>query len=201
MTFYSASISADTTRCLHHGLIATRQPPRLRVVSAFARRVALIDPVDPVDPVDIAALTTIYPPLTKQPLTSATLGRDAPGGGKKVVPTAGQSTPALTPTTMNTRAHFVRVIRFAREPIAPWTPIATVLSRPQWRAPKGFSRCIPSFHLWQPRAQQRCSGENSLPTRDIKGQDSRGHPPTAILFFCSLCPCRYPFRTTRIHCH
>ena len=56
MTFYPASISADTARCLHHGLIATRQPPRLRVVSAFAR------PVDLVDPVDILALTAIYPP-------------------------------------------------------------------------------------------------------------------------------------------
>ena len=56
MTFYPASISADTIRCLHHGMTATRQPPRLRVMSAFAR------PVDSVNPVEITTLTTIYPP-------------------------------------------------------------------------------------------------------------------------------------------
>ena len=53
MTFYSASISADTIRHLHHGMTATRQPPRPRVMSAFA---------PPVDPVEITTLTIIYPP-------------------------------------------------------------------------------------------------------------------------------------------
>ena len=59
MTFYTASISADTVRHLHHGMTATRQPPRLRVMSAFARPV---NSVNPVNPVEIATLTTIYPP-------------------------------------------------------------------------------------------------------------------------------------------
>ena len=104
------------------------QPPRLRAFGAFS------------DAVDKTALTVIRfsPPLTIQPLTLAALGRNSPGGGKKVVPTVGQTTPALIPTIMNTRAHFLRVARFAREPIAPWTPTATVLSHPQWRAPKGL---------------------------------------------------------------
>ena len=53
MTFYPASISADTVRHLQHGMTATRQPPRPRVMSAFAR---------PVDPVEITTLITIYPP-------------------------------------------------------------------------------------------------------------------------------------------
>ena len=57
MTSQTASISADTVRGLHHGLMATRQPPRLRGVSAFAR------PLDRVDPVEIIALTTTSPPL------------------------------------------------------------------------------------------------------------------------------------------
>ena len=54
MTSQTTCISADTVRGLHHGLIATRQPPRLRGMSAFAR---------PVDPVEIIAITTTSPPL------------------------------------------------------------------------------------------------------------------------------------------
>ncbi len=56
MTFYPASISADTIRHLHHGMTATRQPPRPRVMSAFA------PPINSVDPVEITTLITIYPP-------------------------------------------------------------------------------------------------------------------------------------------
>ena len=56
MTFYPASISADTIRHLHHGMTATRQQTRLRVMSAFA------PPVNFVNPVEIATLITIYPP-------------------------------------------------------------------------------------------------------------------------------------------
>ena len=59
MTFYPASISADTIRHLHHGMTATRQQTRLRVMSAFAPPV---DSVNPADPVEITALITIYPP-------------------------------------------------------------------------------------------------------------------------------------------
>ena len=47
------------------------------------------------------------------------------------------------------------------------------------RLPRGFSRCINRCNA---EVYQRCSGENSLPTRGIKGQDNRGHPPTVILF-------------------
>ena len=39
MTFQPTCISADTTRCLHDILLAMRQPPWLRAMSAFTRSV------------------------------------------------------------------------------------------------------------------------------------------------------------------
>ena len=120
MTCQPACISADT---LHPVLTAMRQPPRLRAMSPFAR---LFDET-------ALTVTRFSPPLPIRPLTPAALDRNAPGGGQTVVPTAGQTTPALIPTTMDTRAHFLRATRFAREPIAAWTPLATVLSHLQRR--------------------------------------------------------------------
>ena len=193
-------------------LSSVEQPPRLRAQDTFALSV---------DSTSLKMIPTVYPPLHIQPLTPAVLGRKANWGGETGVPTAGQTTPVLTATTINRRALFPRNTRFAREPSASWTP------------PRGFSRCTTPFYPWHVipnntaclcrtretsrpeghayrssrignlvfRTQQRCSGENSLPISGIKGQDNRGRPPTAILFFCSLCPCRYPVRTAHVHCH
>ena len=87
------------------------QPPRLRARDPFAFSV------------DSTNLTMIpfTPPLHIHPLTAA-LGRKANWGGATVVPIAGQTTPALTATTMKRRALFPRATRFAREPSASWTP-------------------------------------------------------------------------------
>ena len=68
------------------------------------------------------------------------------------------NSPTLNPDT-KTRARFIRVCHFAS------------------CLPRGFSRCITRCNR-----HQLCSGENSLPTRGIKGQDNRGHPPTVTCF-------------------
>ena len=127
MTFQPTCISADTAKCLHDSLLAMRQPPWLRAMSPFTR------PVDTTAPA-----LEITPPLTIRPLTPVTLGRNATGGGKICVPTAGHSTPALIPTAMNMRAPSPRATRFSREPIAPWTPLVPALARSHRRAPKGL---------------------------------------------------------------
>ena len=128
-------------------------------------------------PRHVRNLPKVYPPLTIRPLIPVTLGRKPNcWGGETVVPT-----PALIAPTMKTRAHSLRATRFTREPIAPWTLLATAVSHPLRRAPRGFSRCTPSFHSGHPRAYRRCSGEKSLPTSGIQGQVNRGHPSTVNL--------------------
>ena len=72
------------------------------------------------------------------------------------------NSPTLNPDT-KTRARFTRVCHFAS------------------CLPRGFSRCITRCNR-----HQLCSGENSLPTRGIKGQDNRGHPPTVTCFLREL---------------
>ena len=169
MTFYSASISADTIRCLHHGMTATRQPPRPRVMSAFA---------PPVDPVEIATLTTIYPPLTKRQLTPCCSQQKRAWGEEESCPHRGTIHPGSDSHNNEYACRFP-----ARKQVRARTDSSLATAQPHGEPPRGFSRCTTPFHSRQPRAQQRCSGENSLPTWDIKGQDNRGRPPTVILFF------------------
>ena len=78
------------------------------------------------------------------------------------------NSPTLNPET-KIRARFTRVCHFAS------------------CLPRGFSRCITRCNR-----HQLCSGENSLPTRGIKGQDNRGHPPTVTCFLRERyrLPCR-----------
>ena len=141
---------------MHHA----QRPPRSRARDTFA-----------------ISLKFTPPPLTIRTLTPVTLGRKPNcWGGETVVPT-----PALIAPMMKTRAHSLRATRFTREPIAPWTLLATAVSHPLRRAPRGFSRCTPPFHSGHPRAYRRCSGENSLSTSGIQGQVNRGHLSTVNL--------------------
>ena len=138
---------ADTHIRPNNAIAATRQPPRLRALSTFAR------------PVDDTALNIIRftPPLHKCPLTPDVLGGKAIRGN---ISSEFQS---------KIRVLCTRVFSFAS-----WHALAFASPR----LPRGFSRCITRCN-----AYQCCSGENSLPTRDIKGQDNRGRPPTVTLFF------------------
>ena len=139
---------ADTHIRLNNAIAATRQPPRLRTPSMFAR------------PLDTTVLNIIRftPPLTKCPLTLDVLGGKAIRGNIS----HSESQP-------KTRVLCTRVFSFAS-----WHALAYASPR----LPRGFSRCIARCN-----AYQCCSGEHSLPTRDIKGQDNRGRPPTVTLFF------------------
>ena len=110
-------------------------------------------------PVDNTALNIIRftPPRPKCPLTSSVLGGKANWGN-----ISSESQP-------KTRVLCTRISSFAS-----WHALAFASSLLPW----GFLRCITRCNSYQ-----RCSGENSLPTRGIKGQDNRGHPPAVILFF------------------
>ena len=109
--------------------------------------------------VDIpAAVNRFTPPLHKCPLTLDVLGGKAIRGNI-----------SHSETQPKTRVLCTRVFSFAS-----WHALAFASPR----LPRGFLRCIARCN-----AYQRCSGEHSLPTRDIKGQDNRGHPPTVTLFF------------------
>ena len=140
---------ADTHIRPNNAIAATRQPPRLRTPSMFAR------------PLDTTVLNVIRftPPLHKCPLTPDVLG------GKAI---RGNSSSESQPKT---RVLCTRVFSFAS-----WHALAYASPR----LPRGFSRCIARCSA---EVYQRCSGEHSLPTRDIKGQDNRGCPPTVTLFF------------------
>ena len=131
---------------------ATRaqQPPRPRARDTFS---CVVDDTAP----NVMPFT---PPLTIQPLTPATLDRNAIRGEN------------LTHNSNTTE----KGAPTKRAPhIAPWQHRAFA----QTRLPRGFSRCnVPRCNG---EVHQHCSGENSLPTRDIKGQDNRGHPPTVTL--------------------
>ena len=110
------------------------------------------------------------PPLTIQPLTPATLDRKAIRGEN--LTHNSNTTEKGAPTK---RAHY----------IAPWQHRALVKTR----LPRGFSRCnVPRCNG---EVHQHCSGENSLPTRDIKGQDNRGRPPTVTLVSPRTLPSPY----------
>ena len=105
-------------------------PPRLRARHTFALSV------------DETALNVIRftPPHAIRPLTPVTLGRKPHWGGA-----TGIRTPAPIAPTMKTRAHSPRATRFTREPIAPWTPLATAPSRLRRRTPKGLFALHPTF--------------------------------------------------------
>ena len=105
---------ADTYFHLSH----VQRPPRSRVQDRFAIS---------------RHVMPFTPPHTIRPLTPAALGRKPHWGG-----TTGIRTPAPIAPTMKTRAHSPRTTRFTREPIAPWTPLATAPSRLCRRAPKGL---------------------------------------------------------------
>ena len=105
-----------------------------------------------------AAFNRFTPPLHKCPLTPDVLGGKAIRGN---ISSEFQS---------KIRVLCTRVFSFAS-----WHALA--FANP--RLPRGFLRCIARCSA---EVYQRCSGEHSLPTRGIKGQDSRGHPPTVTLF-------------------
>ena len=109
-------------------------------------------------PVDDTALNIIRftPPLHKCPLTPDVLGGKAIWG---TISSEFQSKICVLCT---------RIFSFAS-----WHALAFASPR----LPRGFLRCITRCN-----AYQRCFGENSLPTKGIKGQDNRGHPPTVTLF-------------------
>ncbi len=109
-------------------------------------------------PVDDTALniSSIYPPRPICPLTRDVIGGKAIRGN-----ISSESQP-------KTRVLCTRISSFAS-----WHALAFASSL----LPRGFLRCIVRCNGYQ-----RCSGETSLPTRGIKGQDNRGHPPTVILF-------------------
>ena len=138
---------ADTHIRPNNAIATTRQPPRRRAVSPFAR------PVDDTAP-NIIRFT---PPRPKYPLTSDVLNGKAVWGN-----ISSESQP-------KTRVLCTRLCSFAS-----WHALAFASPR----LPRGFLRCIVRCNGYQ-----CCSGENSLPTRGIKGQDNRGHPPTVTLFF------------------
>ena len=50
MTFQPTCISADTAKCLHDSLLAMRQPPWLRAMSAFMRSVDTTAPALEITP-------------------------------------------------------------------------------------------------------------------------------------------------------
>ena len=110
-------------------------------------------------PLDSTALNIIRftPPRPKYTLTSDVIGRKAVWGN-----ISSESQP-------KTRVLCTRLFSFAS-----WHALAFASPR----LPRGFSRCIVRCNGYQ-----CCSGENSLPTWDIKGQDNRGRPPTVTLFF------------------
>ena len=110
-------------------------------------------------PVDDTALKPIYPPPSKYPLTPDVIGGKAIRG---TISSEFQSKICVLCT---------RLFSFAS-----WHALAFASPR----LPRGFLRCIARCST---EVYQRCSGEHSLPTKGIKGQDNRGHPPTVTLFF------------------
>ena len=116
------------------------------------------------------AFNPIYPPLSKRLLTSDILGRKASWGNL-----SSESQP-------KTRVLCTRLFSFAS-----WHALAFASPR----LPRGFSRCITRCNT---EVYQRCSGENSLPTRGIKGQDNRGRQPTVTLFSPRTRPSSFSIR-------
>ena len=119
-----------TQRKLHHAdtyfrLSPVQRTPRSRAQDRFAIS---------------RHLMPFTPPHAIRPLTPAALGRKPHWGG-----TTGIRTPAPIAPTMKTRAHSPRTTRFTREPIAPWTPVATAVSRLRRRTPKGLFALHPTF--------------------------------------------------------
>ena len=168
MRNHPAFILADTAIRLHSNVTATLQM-RPRAVFTFARPVSTV-------------LET-SPPHAIRPLTPVTLGRNAPGGGKTGVPTTGHPTSALIPTPMNTRATFPRATRFTREPIAPWTPLAPALARPQRRAPQGAFRVAPHLFIrGSPEPTSVVPGKILSPFRLFRGRLAVGSRPRLTWF-------------------
>ena len=166
-----AFLNADTPIRLHSDVTATLQ---LCAVSLFARGV---------DTTVLSFTTLLTTPPPSHPLTPVTLGRNATGGGKTGVPTAGHSTPALIPTPMNTRATFPRATRFTREPIAPWTPLAPALARPQRRAPQGAFRVAPHLFIQgTPEPTSVVPGKILSPFRLFRGRLAVGTRPRLTWF-------------------
>ena len=137
-----------------------QQPPRPRARDTFS---CVVDDTAP----NVIPFT---PPLTIQPLTPATLNRNAIRGEN---------------LTHNSNTTEKGALAKRAPHIAPWQHRALVKTR----LPRGFSRCnVPRCNG---EVHQHCSGENSLPTRDIKGQDNRGRPPTVTLVSPRTLPSPY----------
>ena len=146
---------ADTHLRPNNAIAATRQPPRLRTPSMFAR------------PLDTTVLNIIRftPPLPICPLTPDVLGGKAIRGN-----ISSESQP-------KTRVPCTRVFSFAS-----WHALAFASPR----LPRGFSRCITRCN-----AYQRCSGENSLPTRVLRGRITVGARPRLPCFSPRHAPFAY----------
>ena len=151
------------TPATHRQQPRAQQPPRPRARDTFS---CVVDD-------NRAECDAVYPPLTIQPLTPATLDRNAIRGEN---------------LTHNSNTTEKGALAKRAPHIAPWQHRAFVKTR----LPRGFSRCnVPRCNG---EVHQHCSGENSLPTRDIKGQDNRGRPPTVTLVSPRTLPSPYSTR-------
>lgn len=173
----SAFIPAEMLIRAHSTVTTVLQPPWLRARGTFFCVV------------DNTALNVIRftPPLAKQPLTSVTLGVKASWGDISA-PRPGQNIPVLNASPMKYRPRSPRCARLCPR-IA--MPLGVQFGHPS-KGLFALHTAFPPSHViphavnsacFGIRTQQRCSGEYSIPTRDIKGQDSRGQMPTATLFF------------------
>ena len=174
MTFDSASISADTVRHLHHGMTATRQPPRLRVMSAFARPVDLVNLVDPVE---IATLTTIYPPLTKQPLISCRARQKRAWGREESCPHRG----IIHPGSDSHNNEYACIFP-ARKPVRARTDSSLATAHPHGEPPRGFLRCTTLFIHGSPEPNSVVPGKIHSPLGILRGRITVGARPRLSCF-------------------
>ena len=115
-----------------------------------------------------AAINRFTPPLPICPLTPDVLGGKAIRGN-----ISSESQP-------KTRVPCTRVFSFAS-----WHALAFASPR----LPRGFSRCITRCN-----AYQRCSGENSLPTRVLRGRITVGARPRLPCFSPRTLPSSFSIR-------